>query len=123
VLARPIAFYLPQYHPIPVEVQVAVIWAVQNGFVDDVSVERVKEFQTGLRGRSRGLAAIHSFATLQQRFGRRLHPLIIDGVAYTTDLTPHFERITFADSQPFMKAMHRRRQDWIATSVLPQAHS
>jgi len=41
-------FKQPQYHPIPVEVQVAVIWAVQNGFVDDVPVERVKEFQTGL---------------------------------------------------------------------------
>jgi F-type H+/Na+-transporting ATPase subunit alpha len=41
-------FKQPQYHPIPVEVQVAVIWAVQNGFVDDVPVERVKEFQAGL---------------------------------------------------------------------------
>src|SRR6187399_1791921 len=41
-------FKQPQYHPIPVEVQVAVIWAVQNGFVDDVPVERVKAFQTGL---------------------------------------------------------------------------
>src|SRR5580765_8052944 len=40
-------FKQPQYHPIPVEVQVAVIWAVQNGFVDDVPVERVKEFQAG----------------------------------------------------------------------------
>src|SRR6187401_2120670 len=41
-------FKQPQYQPIPVEVQVAVIWAVQNGFVDDVPVERVKEFQAGL---------------------------------------------------------------------------
>src|SRR6476620_1031667 len=41
-------FKQPQYQPIPVEVQVAVIWAVQNGFVDDVAVERVKEFQIGL---------------------------------------------------------------------------
>ena len=40
-------FKQPQYSPIPVEVQVAVIWAVQNGFVDDVAVERVKEFQAG----------------------------------------------------------------------------
>ena len=29
----------------PVEVQVAVIWAVQNGYVDDVPVDRIKEFQ------------------------------------------------------------------------------
>src|SRR5947199_111185 len=38
-------FKQPQYRPIPVEVQVAVIWAGQNGYVDQVPVERVKEFQ------------------------------------------------------------------------------
>jgi F-type H+-transporting ATPase subunit alpha len=38
-------FKQPQYSPIPVEIQVAVIWAVQNGYVADVAVERVKEFQ------------------------------------------------------------------------------
>src|SRR5438552_6561493 len=38
-------FKQPQYSPIPVEVQVVVIWAVQNGYVDQVPVERVKEFQ------------------------------------------------------------------------------
>ncbi|MBP1597102.1 MAG: atpA [Acidobacteria bacterium] len=41
-------FKQPQYSPIPVEIQVAVIWAVQNGFVDDVPVERIKEFQARL---------------------------------------------------------------------------
>jgi F-type H+-transporting ATPase subunit alpha len=34
-----------QYNPVAVEVQIAVIWAVQNGYVDDVPVERIKEFQ------------------------------------------------------------------------------
>ncbi|MFN8628296.1 MAG: F0F1 ATP synthase subunit alpha [Candidatus Binatia bacterium] len=37
-----------QYNPIPVEIQVAVIWTVQNGYVDQVPVERVKEFQNKL---------------------------------------------------------------------------
>ena len=41
-------FKQPQYSPIPVEVQVAVIWAVQNGYVDKVQVERVKEFKAKL---------------------------------------------------------------------------
>jgi F-type H+-transporting ATPase subunit alpha len=41
-------FKQPEYSPIPVEVQVAVIWTVQNGYVDDVPVERVKEFQNKL---------------------------------------------------------------------------
>src|SRR4051794_13301831 len=38
-------FKQPQYNPVAVEVQVAVIWAVQNGYVDDVPVERIKPFQ------------------------------------------------------------------------------
>src|SRR6201987_3459197 len=41
-------FKQPQYSPIAVETQVSVIWAVQNGYVDDVPVERVKEFQLTL---------------------------------------------------------------------------
>ena len=38
-------FKQPQYNPIPVEIQVAVLWTVQNGYLDDVAVERIKEFQ------------------------------------------------------------------------------
>ena len=41
-------FKQPQYSPIAVEVQVAVIWAVQNGYLDNVPVNRVKEFQLKL---------------------------------------------------------------------------
>ena len=41
-------FKQPQYNPIPVEVQVAVLWTVQNGFMDDVAVDRIKEFQAKL---------------------------------------------------------------------------
>ena len=37
-----------QYNPIPVEVQVLVIWAAQNGYLDQVPVARVKEFQNKL---------------------------------------------------------------------------
>ena len=38
-----------QYNPIPVEVQVAVMWAMQNGYIDPVPVERMKEFQIKLQ--------------------------------------------------------------------------
>ncbi len=41
-------FKQSQYSPIPVQTQVAVIWAVQNGYVDDVPLNRVKEFQIKL---------------------------------------------------------------------------
>jgi F-type H+-transporting ATPase subunit alpha len=39
-------FKQQQYHPVPVEVQVATLWMVQNGYMDAVPVERVKEFQS-----------------------------------------------------------------------------
>src|SRR6187455_2695672 len=38
-------FKQPQYNPLPVEIQSAILWTVQNGLFDDVPVERVKEFQ------------------------------------------------------------------------------
>jgi len=37
-----------QYNPIPVEVQAAVLWTMQNNFMDDVAVEKVKDFQIKL---------------------------------------------------------------------------
>ena len=38
-------FKQPQYNPIPVEVQAAILWTVQNGYMDDVPVEKIKDFQ------------------------------------------------------------------------------
>ena len=38
-------FNQPQHNPIPVEIQVAMLWMVQNGYVDQVPVERIKDFQ------------------------------------------------------------------------------
>ena len=41
-------FKQPQYNPIPVEVQVAILWTVQNGYMDSVAVDRIKDFQAKL---------------------------------------------------------------------------
>ena len=41
-------FKQPQFNPIAVEVQAAILWAVQNNFFDDVPVEKVKDFQNKL---------------------------------------------------------------------------
>ena len=41
-------FKQPQYNPLPVEVQAAVLWTVQNGFMDDVAVDKIKDFQSKL---------------------------------------------------------------------------
>jgi F-type H+-transporting ATPase subunit alpha len=38
-------FKQPQYNPIRLEVQVATLWTVQNGFMDDVPVDSIKDFQ------------------------------------------------------------------------------
>src|SRR4051812_34917032 len=42
-------FKQKQYNPIPVEDQVAIMWAMQNGYIDPVPVDRVKEFQLKLQ--------------------------------------------------------------------------
>ncbi|MSU42043.1 MAG: F0F1 ATP synthase subunit alpha [Pedosphaera sp.] len=34
-----------QYHPTPVEIQAAVLWAMQNNLFDDVAVDKIKDFQ------------------------------------------------------------------------------
>ena len=38
-------FKQSQYNPIPVEVQAAVLWTMQNNFMDDVAVDKIKDFQ------------------------------------------------------------------------------
>ncbi|HEY0549289.1 MAG TPA: F0F1 ATP synthase subunit alpha [Verrucomicrobiae bacterium] len=41
-------FKQPQYNPIPVEIQAGMLWSVQNNFVDDVPVEKIKDYQDKL---------------------------------------------------------------------------
>jgi F-type H+-transporting ATPase subunit alpha len=35
-----------QHSPLPVQQQVAILWTMQNGYFDEIPVERVKEYQT-----------------------------------------------------------------------------
>jgi len=37
-----------QYHPTPLEVQIVILWTAQNNFMDDVPVEKIKDFQAKL---------------------------------------------------------------------------
>ena len=41
-------FKQPQYNPMPVEIQATVLWAMQNNMLDDVPVDKVKDFQAKL---------------------------------------------------------------------------
>jgi F-type H+-transporting ATPase subunit alpha len=38
----------PQYVPMPLSRQVAIMFAVTNGYVDDVALDKVKPFESGL---------------------------------------------------------------------------
>ena len=42
-------FKQTQYRPLPIELQVVVLWAMQNAYLDDVEVSHVKDFQTKLQ--------------------------------------------------------------------------
>jgi F-type H+/Na+-transporting ATPase subunit alpha len=42
-------FKQTQYQPMYVQLQAAVLWAMQNGYLDPISVDRVKEFQLKLQ--------------------------------------------------------------------------
>src|SRR5436190_1214514 len=64
-------FNQPQHRPMRVELQVALLWAVQNGYLDTVPVERIKEFQARLTeyvaaSRADLLANIAAQATLSE---------------------------------------------------------
>ncbi|HVX90625.1 MAG TPA: DUF4417 domain-containing protein [Candidatus Paceibacterota bacterium] len=83
-------------------------WQVFLGAHDHLTYV-AKEFQTGLRLRDRGDRAIADLARLQDRVGRALHPVIVGGAAFAAELARHFTALTFVDSQPFMKAIKRRR--------------
>jgi len=41
-------FKQPQYNPISVEAQAAILWTAQNGYFDDVAVEKIKDCQNKL---------------------------------------------------------------------------
>src|SRR5580765_1393054 len=41
-------FNQPQHEPMPAEVQVALLWTVQHGYLDQIPVDRVKEYQRRL---------------------------------------------------------------------------
>ena len=40
----------PQFTPVPVDEQVLVIYAVTNGFMDDITVADIGRFESELRG-------------------------------------------------------------------------
>ncbi len=64
----------PQYQPMPVEEQVVLIYAVVEGYLDDVPVDRISEFETAFLD-----------------FLRESRPEILEGIEKEKDLTPEDE--------------------------------
>ena len=66
-----------QYHPQPLEMQVLVLWAAQNNFLDDVPVDKIKDFQAKLSDffltrKSEVLAKIRSEKAISDAIGADL---------------------------------------------------
>jgi F-type H+-transporting ATPase subunit alpha len=66
----------PQYAPMDVEKQVAVIWAASNGYVDDIPVESVRHFESELlkflENQGTALAAIREKKTIDDALKTQL---------------------------------------------------
>jgi F-type H+-transporting ATPase subunit alpha len=71
----------PQYAPWPVEEQVEIIFAATQGYLDDIEVERVTEFNEGLRDYLRSQfpeigEAIRSTKDLSDETAEKLHEAV-----------------------------------------------
>ena len=64
----------PQYTPLSLEKEIITLYAVTNGYVDDVPVDKIDAFETGL-----------------QKFMETNHPPIGKSIASNKDITPETE--------------------------------
>src|SRR6187401_2346617 len=76
----------PQFQPLPVEKQVAIIWAATNGHLDDVAPEKIGEFEAGL------------YRFLESSY-EKLLPAIAEEKAISDELTAQLEEAVKAYKQ------------------------
>jgi F-type H+-transporting ATPase subunit alpha len=72
-----------QYNPLAVEVQVLVLWTMQNNFLDDIAVEKVKDFQGKLvdffqTRKPELLAKIRNEKAISDPLGNELKPAVTE---------------------------------------------
>jgi F-type H+-transporting ATPase subunit alpha len=72
-----------QYAPVSVEKQVAIIFAASKGFIDDVAVDKVAEYESGLfdyleANNGDDLKALATEGTISDEMGKRLEKSISD---------------------------------------------
>ena len=73
----------PQFAPLAVEKQVAIIWAATNGYLDDVETPKIREFETGLyrylESTEAGLLpAIAKEKALSDKLGEQLKKAVLE---------------------------------------------
>ncbi len=66
-----------QYEPMDVEDQIAIIFIANEGFLDDLPIDRIKSFEVGYRG---FLRENYAFAKEKLRSGKELTPEIEDAL-------------------------------------------
>ena len=94
-----------QYTPYPVEEQVISIWAVSNGFLDDLPVDRVQEFEAGLlehmRTRHSGIGeTIRSSGRLEEDTETKLRSAVEDFKSSFTDRVETVETVAAEEGVP-----------------------
>ncbi len=85
----------PQYQPMPVENQVAVIFAVTNGYLDQIPVERVRQWE---RGFHETMAAKHQG--------------VLDGIRESGQLSDELKSDLVARSRPTTRRSRPSRSPW-----------
>jgi F-type H+-transporting ATPase subunit alpha len=76
----------PQYEPVPLDEQVIGIYAVTNGFADDVPVDKVRDFEAGLL-----------------QFMRTVHPEIGQAIMDEKELTDQIRELLDAAIQEYQQ--------------------
>jgi F-type H+-transporting ATPase subunit alpha len=76
----------PQYEPVPLDEQVIGIYAVTNGFADDVPVDKVRDFEAGLL-----------------QFMRTVHPEIGQAIMDEKELTDQIRQLLDAAIQEYQQ--------------------
>jgi len=80
----------PQYSPMPLEREITILYAVTNGYVDDVPLDRVSAFED----------ALHKFMQTN-------HPEVVKDIAAAKDLTPNTEETLKAAIVEFKQSWDR----------------
>ncbi len=83
----------PQYQPMDVEKQVLVIWAATNGFIDDIAIEDVRRFESGLH-----------------KFVENSHPGLLAAISEKKSLTDEIKAGLKQVLEDFKDAWHKQSE-------------